>query len=84
MKPAISPQLAWNRAHPAAMQAHQAVRQAKRRGELEPQPCRICGAPAEAHHPDYDKPLRVEWLCRWHHRRLHNFGPGDLIAGIGP
>ena len=26
----------------------------------------------EAHHPDYDDPRRVEWLCRKCHRALHH------------
>ncbi len=35
-------------------------------------PCQICGSPhVEAHHDDYDKPLEVVWLCRFHHNELH-------------
>lgn len=33
--------------------------------------CEICGAKAEAHHDDYDKPLVVRWLCFKHHREHH-------------
>ncbi|MDR4306976.1 hypothetical protein IHQ68_10135 [Chelatococcus sambhunathii] len=79
----LSPQLKWNRAHPEAIRAHGAVRHAIRAGNLDPQPCRICGGAAEAHHDDYGSPLVVTWLCRFHHRRLHARGPGDLIAGVG-
>ncbi len=44
----------------------------KKRGTLVPQPCVICGADkAEMHHPDYDKPLDIIWLCRPHHLGLH-------------
>lgn len=25
----------------------------------------------DAHHPDYDEPLTVLWLCRRHHQQLH-------------
>ena len=26
----------------------------------------------EAHHEDYDKHLDVIWMCRKHHKKLHN------------
>lgn len=35
-------------------------------------PCEVCGNKvAEKHHPDYNKPLEVVWLCRQHHIDLH-------------
>lgn len=35
--------------------------------------CESCGGPnPEKHHPDYDKPLEVQWLCRKCHLDLHN------------
>lgn len=77
----ISPQLKWNRANPQAIAAHRVVDRAIRRGELHREPCQICGAPAEAHHESYEEPLVVMWLCRFHHRRHHDRGPGDLFAG---
>ena len=43
----------------------------QRRGKLVPKPCEVCGGLAEKHHDDYDKPLSVRWLCRYHHRELH-------------
>lgn len=52
--------------------ARDVARVAKRRGYLIPQPCADCGAPhTEMHHPDYDKPLEVIWLCRPHHLARH-------------
>lgn len=42
-----------------------------RRGKLKQEPCKVCGQKAEKHHPDYSKPLEVEWLCRRHHLALH-------------
>jgi hypothetical protein len=44
----------------------------KRRGKLVEQPCEVCGAKAEMHHPDYSKPLEVRWLCTRHHHYLRN------------
>jgi ribosomal protein S27AE len=43
-------------------------------GELvRPATCSRCGKGGviEAHHNDYREPLKVEWLCRACHRRLH-------------
>jgi len=64
-------QEAWRERNPLATWAHGATRSAIRRGLITPQPCEICGATAEAHHPDHTDPLRVQWLCRIHHKRLH-------------
>jgi len=44
-----------------------------KRGHLTRKPCRICGLePAQAHHPDYNDPRRVDWLCPPHHRAEHD------------
>ena len=52
--------------------AHNAVNLAIKQGRLSPQPCERCGNErADAHHPDYSKPLLVIWLCRSHHREVH-------------
>lgn len=65
----------WNR------QCIQIVRKAIAAGELEPQPCIVCGKEGwgkeggyaiEAHHHDYNKPLDVDWLCVRHHRFWHD------------
>jgi hypothetical protein len=50
-------------------------------GNVKPQPCLICGAKAEAHHPDYDAPLDVVWLCPKHHRQTHALAR-SLEAGV--
>ncbi len=42
-----------------------------RDGKIKRDVCKKCGDPAEAHHPDYKKPLEVEWLCFKHHRKEH-------------
>ena len=45
----------------------------KRRGKLIQEPCKRCGNEnTEMHHPDYDEPLIVEWLCRECHLEEHN------------
>lgn len=55
--------------NPEKTGAYRAVYNAK----LPKQPCEVCGAPAEAHHNDYSKPLEVRWLCSLHHKELHKF-----------
>ena len=45
------------------------------RGKISvPGECEQCGEECkpEGHHPDYDKPLHVEWLCRLCHARRHS------------
>ena len=62
----------WKKRNPKKLWAHVATHSAIRRGLLKPAPCEVCGAEkAEAHHPDYDRPLHVQWLCRAHHRAVH-------------
>lgn len=65
----------WRRANPGKYDAHLAVQRAVKAGELEKQSCEVCGIEAvDAHHDQYDEPLRVRWLCRRHHTRLHHYG----------
>jgi len=43
-----------------------------RRGKLQKSPCRDCLSPdSQMHHPNYDKPLEVVWLCRDCHMKEH-------------
>lgn len=52
--------------------ARVAMKIAIRAGRLIPQPCEVCGdRPAQGHHTDYTKPLKVQWLCRKHHAMAH-------------
>lgn len=70
--PKPTPQAKWKTGNPKAVWAHQALRSALRRGLLERKPCEVCGAEkTDAHHPDYDRPMLVQWLCRLHHRAVH-------------
>lgn len=65
----------WRKKNPREYLAHLYVQAAKRAGVISPEPCEICGAEkAEAHHPDYDRPGDVQWLCRKHHQQLHSRG----------
>ena len=57
----------------SAASAHGRVTYALKTGTLVRQPCLVCGeTKSDAHHPDYDKPLEVEWLCRFHHSAVHH------------
>jgi hypothetical protein len=59
--------------HPEEARARANARNALRRGDIKRQPCEICGeVVAEMHHDDYAKPFQVRWLCRKHHRALHD------------
>jgi hypothetical protein len=43
-----------------------------KRGKIRKQPCGVCSRyPSEAHHPDYNDPHNVLWLCRDHHMETH-------------
>ncbi len=60
------------RKRPEARRANIAVMNALQSGRLLREPCHVCGViPAQAHHPDYSRPLDVEWLCPKHHVELH-------------
>lgn len=56
---------------PQRKKANTAVGNAVRDGRLKKQPCWVCGEKAVAHHPDYDRPLDVVWLCQPHHKQAH-------------
>lgn len=54
--------------------ARVAVREALNSGKLtKPLYCESCkqDKPVDGHHPDYDFPLQVLWLCRQCHAKLH-------------
>lgn len=57
---------------PHKYQARMLLARAIRSGKMTRMPCQVCGDPySEGHHPDYSKPLEVEWLCFVHHRERH-------------
>lgn len=58
--------------HPGKARCRIAVANAIRDGRLKKLPCEVCGKKAQAHHPDYRRPLFVKWLCFKHHRELEH------------
>ena len=61
----------WEARNPIRRRAHTAVNRALKDGRLiRPEACERCASTGrlEAHHPDYLKPLDVEWLCVRCHR----------------
>jgi hypothetical protein len=61
----------WRKNFPERKSAHNKVFRALKAGVIFKQPCFVCGDAAEAHHPDYSRPLDVVWLCPSHHRQAH-------------
>lgn len=61
----------WKVAYPDRRAAQVALNNAVRDGLIHRQPCFVCGSAAEAHHPDYSRPLDVVWLCPPHHKQTH-------------
>ena len=61
----------WRKQFPERKNAQAKVCRALKTGKLFKQPCFMCGEQAEAHHPDYSRPLDVVWLCSSHHRQAH-------------
>jgi hypothetical protein len=61
----------YRRKNPLKNRAHQLVSKAVKSGKILPMPCIVCGDDAEAHHPDYNQPLDVIWLCPAHHKQVH-------------
>ena len=54
------------------VKAVNAVNKAIKSGKLIRKPCEVCGAePAQAHHDDYNYPLKVRWLCSMCHAEWH-------------
>lgn len=61
----------WSERNAVRKAASVIVNNAIKNGRLMPQPCWVCGKKAQAHHPDYDAPLAVAWLCPSHHALVH-------------
>lgn len=60
--------------NPKENKAREAVAYALKMGRLVKEPCSVCGCEkVDGHHESYLKKdwLKVIWLCRKHHRKLH-------------
>lgn len=71
----------WRKTHPLTpeqrrkmnVRSHSHI--ALKRGQIAKHPCAICcSTRSQMHHPSYDHPLHVVWLCRKCHLRLHRAG----------
>lgn len=77
---------AWRKTHPDykaermkarpeerfKVSARQKLNYAVKKGVVKKKPCKKCGdINSHGHHPDYNKPLVVVWLCRTHHGEIH-------------
>jgi hypothetical protein len=65
---------AWKKRNPLKRAAQNALNNAIRDGKLmKPSICQRCDVQGriQAHHPDYTKPLEVEWLCIECHAAEH-------------
>lgn len=63
------------RGGPLKTQARSKLKHAVKMGLLiRPSKCQACGEEkkVEGHHPDYTKPLEVEWMCHRCHCRTHH------------
>lgn len=72
----------WIGHHPGRKKAQTAVGNAVRDGRLLPWPaCALpdCNDKPHGHHPDYDRPLDVVWLCPLHHKQAH-----ALVESVTP
>lgn len=73
----------WKTENPKRRAAQIKLGNAVRKGLVTPWP--VCSHPlgcectkVEAHHPDYDSPLDVVWLCPAHHKQAHALARKDL------
>jgi hypothetical protein len=74
---------AWRRQNPEKHSAQQIAQTARRRGDLIPQSCEVCGSEkVHMHHDDYSKPLDVRWFCARHHARHEGRNGHERIEQI--
>lgn len=67
----------WREQNSVRRAAHVILGNALKYKTITRQPCWVCGKKAEAHHPDYSRPLDVVWLCKKHHQEVHQMKLGE-------
>ncbi len=59
-------------AEPHKAKARDLLNKAVKSDKIQKKPCVVCGNNiSEAHHEDYNKPFKVIWYCRKHHKQIH-------------
>lgn len=62
----------WRDSNPEKVKAERILRFAVKNGLIKQEVCKKCGNERTvAHHPDYNNPLKVIWLCPIHHKDIH-------------
>jgi hypothetical protein len=62
----------WGKRNRVKTRAQASARRAIKKGILKKKCCEVCSnKKVEAHHPNYNEPLKVVWLCRQHHAEVH-------------
>ena len=77
----------WKDKHPKEVLASRQVRKALRNGLItKPDKCSRCGRFTKlvGHHPDYNKPPKVEWICQSCHKIIHAKHPLPRIQNLLP
>jgi len=59
--------------YPIKNKARQMINNGVANGTIAKESCFLCGEiRTDAHHLNYDYPLKVVWLCKKHHGEVHN------------
>lgn len=60
--------------HPSHQRAREILTHALQKNRVRPGPCIIpeCKKKAEGHHPNYNRPREVVWVCHEHHKAIDN------------
>jgi hypothetical protein len=89
-KKLLSQSKEWRRSHkeqakfnqrkdPIKYRARKRLKEATYRGKIKRGPCVKCGrTKVHGHHPNYNKPFEVIWLCPKHHAEVHRLSLDKL------